>query len=106
MRTRGVPPGILSLISALYSVTENAIKSGGDVSRVFLVKFGVRQGCVLAPTLFNTCIDWIMGETVGNPDCGISQGEARVTGLDFADDILILTEALEVLVGTGDTLCA
>ena len=50
LRRRGIPAGILSLISALYSNTESAIKSGGDVSRFFQVKSGVRQGCVLAPT--------------------------------------------------------
>ena len=65
LRRCGIPAGILSLISALYSDTESAIKSGGDVSRFFQVKYGVRQGCFLAPTLFNNCIDWVMGETEG-----------------------------------------
>ena len=35
LRRRGIPAGILSLISALYSDTESAIKSGGCVSRFF-----------------------------------------------------------------------
>ena len=104
LRRRGIPAGILSLISALYTDTESAIKSGGGVSRFFQVKSGVRQGCVLAPTLFNTCIDWIMGETVGNTDCGVSMGDARITDLDFADDIAIFAETLEALVTALDTL--
>ena len=93
-RKRGIPAGILSLISALYSDTESAIKSGGGVSRFFRVKSGVRQGCVLAPTLFNTCIDWIMGEMVGKIDCGISFGEAMITDLDFAVVRVIFAEVL------------
>ena len=60
LRRRGIPTGILSLISALYSDTESAIKSGGDVSRFFQVKSGVRQGYVFAPSLFNTWIDWVI----------------------------------------------
>ena len=64
----------------------------------------MRQGSVLAPTLFNTCIDWVMGETVRNTDCGISLGEATITDLDFADDIVIFAETLEALMGTLDTL--
>ena len=31
-------------------------------------------------------------------------GEATITDLDFADDIVIFTETLEVLVGALDTL--
>ena len=104
LRRRAIHAGILSLIWALYSDTESAIKSRGDVSRFFQVKSGVRQGCVLAPTLFNTCIDWIMGETVGNTDCGVSMGDARITDLDFADDIAIFAETLEALVTALDTL--
>ena len=104
LRRRGIPAGILSLISALYTNTESAIKSGGDVSRFFPVNSGVRQGCVLAPTLFNTCIDWVMGETVEKTDCGISLGEDKITDLDFADDVVIFAETLEVLVHTLDTL--
>ena len=64
----------------------------------------MRQGCVLAPTLFNTCIDWVMGETVGKTDCGVSMGDATITDLDFADDIVIFAETLEALVTALDTL--
>ena len=64
----------------------------------------MRQGCALAPTLFNTCIDWVMGQTVEKTDCGISLGEATITDLDIADDILIFAETLEVLAGALNTL--
>ena len=89
---------MLSLILALYTNTESVIISGNGVSRFFLVKSGVRQGCVLAPTLFKTCIDWVMGDTMEYNDRGISLEKARITGLDFADDIVIFLEKLEVLV--------
>ena len=64
----------------------------------------MRQGCVLAPTVFNTCIDRVMGETVAKTDCGISLVEATITDLDFADDVLIFAEKLDPLVGALDTL--
>ena len=57
LRRRGIPVGILSLTSALYTSTENAIISVRDMSRFIQVKSGVGQRCVLALTLFNTCIE-------------------------------------------------
>ena len=39
-----------------------------------------------------------------NTDCGISLGEATITDLDFADDIVIFAETLEALVAALDTL--
>ena len=41
---------------------------------------------------------------MGKTDCGISLGEATITDLDFADDILIVAETLEALVAALDTL--
>lgn len=67
------------------------------ISAFFPVSAGVRQGCVLAPTLFNTCMDWILGRAVDRSSCGASIGNFKVTDLDFADDAVILAETLEVL---------
>ena len=33
--------------------------------------------CLLAPTLFSTCIDWVMGEQMGNSTRRISLGKTR-----------------------------
>ena len=58
---RGVPPKLVDLMSELYSGTENAVRCGGAISDIFPVVIGVCQGCVLAPTLFSTCMDWNLG---------------------------------------------
>ena len=31
-------------------------------------------------------------------DCGVSLGDAKINNLDFADDIVIFSETLEILV--------
>ena len=64
----------------------------------------MRLGCLLDPTLFNTCIDWVLKDTVQKTDCGVSVGEVTITDLDFADDVVIFTKTLEVLAGLLDTL--
>ena len=45
----------------LYSGTESAVRCGETISDLFPVVTGVRQGCVLAPTLVIACVDWILG---------------------------------------------
>ena len=58
---RGVPPKLIDLMSELYSGTESAVRCGGTISDLFPVVTGVWQECVLAPTFFNACLDWILG---------------------------------------------
>jgi len=104
LELRGIPPRLVSLISALYSGTESAVKCGAVTSDFFPVLTGVRQGCVLAPSLFSTCMDWIMDRVVGESGCGASFGDVRITDLDFADDAVILAETLDVLTEALETL--
>ncbi|XP_069981083.1 uncharacterized protein [Penaeus vannamei] len=58
----------------------------------------MRQSCIITLTLFNTCVDWIMGRTTSQSRCGATLGNIKVTDLDFADDVTILSESLEPLV--------
>ena len=58
----------------------------------------MREGCVLAPTLFNTCMDWVLGRVADRGFCGASLGDVEITDLDFADDAALLAESLENLV--------
>ena len=98
LRLRGIPPRIIGLLTGLYSETVSAVKCGKGVSSFFPVNTGVRQGCVLAPSLFNTCMDWILGRVVDQSHCGASVGNTKITDLVFADDAVIFAESLEVLV--------
>ena len=104
LRLRGVPAGVLRLISGLYSDTVSAVRCGGSMSRSFPVTTGVRQGCVLAPTLFNTCMDWILERMMMQDPCGVSVGEVKISDFDFADDVALLDEVLDTLVLSLDAL--
>jgi hypothetical protein len=67
---RGVPPKLVRLISELYSGTTSAVRCGGSTSDYFPVDTRVRQGCVLAPTLFCACMDWVLGKMSDRTGCG------------------------------------
>ena len=53
---------------------------------------------MLAPSLFNTCMDWILGRVMEQSHCGKSVGNTEITDLVFADDAPIFAESLQVLV--------
>ncbi|KAG0723422.1 Transposon TX1 uncharacterized protein [Chionoecetes opilio] len=98
LRLRGIPARTIGLITGLYSGTESAVKCRAGVSSFFPVNTGVRQGCILAPSLFNACMDWVLDKVVDQSDCGASVGNTKITDLVFADDAVIFAESLEVLV--------
>ena len=52
-----LPAKLIRILKALHQETTGAVRAYGKVSDVFLIKNGVRQGDVLAPTLFNLFFD-------------------------------------------------
>ena len=80
---RGVPPKLINLMSEVYSGTESAVRCGGTISDLFLVVTGVHKGCLLAPTLFSTCMDWILGSISERSSCSASFGNVKIYDLDF-----------------------
>ena len=96
---RGMPPKLIDLMSELYSGTESAVKCGGTISDLFPVVTGVRPGCVLAPTLFSTCMDWILGRMSERSSCGASFGNVKISDLDFVDDAVIFAKTFDILSG-------
>ena len=101
---RGVPPKLINLISELDSGTESAVRCGDTISDLFPVVTGVRQGCVLAPTLFIACMDWILGRMSERSSCAASFGNVKISDLDFADDAVIFPETLDILLGDLEVL--
>ena len=80
------------------------MRCGGTISDLFPVVSGVLQGCVLAPTLFSTCMDWIIGRISERSTCSASFGNVKISDLDFADDAVIFAENLDILLGALEVL--
>ena len=83
---REIPARIIGLLTGLYSGTVSAMKCGEGVSRFFPVNTGVRQGCVHAPSLFKTCMDWVLCRVVEESHCGASVGNTEITDTVLVDE--------------------
>ena len=73
----------------------------GSIGEWFKTQVGVRQGCLLSPTLFNIFLERIMSDALEDHDGKVSIGGRNITNLRFADDIDALAEEeqeLEALV--------
>ena len=56
----GIPENFLSLIRNSYEDMACRVVHAGQLTDSFMVKTGVRQGCLLSPFLFLLALDWIM----------------------------------------------
>ena len=56
------------------------------------------------PKIFNTCIDWVTGETGETIHFGILLGYSKISDLDLADDEVIFVETQAFLFHVLDTM--
>jgi len=77
----------------LYRKQLAKVKVAGTLSEWFPVKKGVRQGCVLAPYLFNILDEMVMRETLEGFQGGLQIGGRMITNLCYADDIILLANS-------------
>ena len=94
---RGVPPKLINLMSELHSGTESAVRCGDTISNILPVVAGVCQGCVLAPTPFSACMDWILGRILERSSCGASFAKMTASSVKSRSEMLTFPETLEIL---------
>ena len=75
------------------------MRCGDNISDIFPVVTGVREWCELAPTLFITCMDWIMRRMPDRLSNSGSFGNVKISDLDFADDVVSFAETLDIFMG-------
>ena len=118
-----LPPKLLSIMRALHEDSTAAVRAYGKLSDKFSVTSGIRQGCVLAPTLFyfyfDVAIRMALGEhcqqgsgirvvylldadLVGNRK--ILKLETLVTDLEYADNMALLANNWSDLTAMLDSL--
>ena len=85
---------LISLIRNGYEDMACRVIHAGQLTDSFMVKTGVRQGCLLSPFLFLLAPDWIMKKTTKYRRNGIQWTPWRqLEDLDFADDLALLSHS-------------
>lgn len=116
LRVYGVHTKLIELLMDLHTGTQAAVRMGGVVSEWFDVHGGVRQGCVIAPLLFNVYMDFVVRQAMAQmPEgCGVklaynangklqrdvggSGGSLELLSvLLYADDMVLLSPSREEL---------
>ena len=103
-----ISANLVRTIEQLYDKATSAVQMNGSIEEWFRTTVGVRQGCLLSPTLFNIFLKRIMSDALEEHDGKVSIGGRNITNLRFADDIDALAEEeqeLEALVESLDKTC-
>ena len=94
MRKYKINASIKRAIENLYDKAQSAVLFNGS-TEWFRTTVGVRQGCLLSPTLFNIFLERIMCEALDDHEVSVSIGGRLITNFRFADDIVVNAEEEE-----------
>ena len=95
MRKYNINASIIRAIENLYDKAQSAVLFNGSTGEWFRTTVGVRQGCLLSPTLFNIFLERIMCEALDDHGGSVSIGGRLITYFRFADDIVVNAEEEE-----------
>ena len=79
MRQCNIGNNLIHVIKCLYERATSAVFINGN--------FGVRQRCILSPTLYNIFLGRIMSDVLEEHEGTVSIAGRTITNLRFADDI-------------------
>ena len=86
MRLYSINANLIQVIENLYNKATSAVYLNGDIGDRFRTTVGVRQGCLLSPTLFNIFLERIMTDALEDHQGTVSIGGRTITNLRFDDD--------------------
>ncbi|CAH1277284.1 CYP3A43, partial [Branchiostoma lanceolatum] len=67
----GCPPQLLSIIISFHEDMQGVVSYDGETSEPFAIRSGVKQGCVLAPTLFGIFFSLLLNFAFGHSTQGV-----------------------------------
>ena len=99
----GIHGKMYNAIKSVYQNVTSAVRVNGICSDWFEVENGVKQGCILSPTLFSIFVNDLAKE-IKMLNNGIQIDDYNLSILLFADDIALISDTPESLQTMLDTL--
>ena len=88
----GLNGRIINALQSLYNSVSCSVKVNDYMTDWFSVNQGVKQGCVLSPTLFSLYVNDLADE-VSNMNIGVHVNGVNIAILLYADDIVLIAES-------------
>ena len=92
----GIPDPLICLLRNLYAGQQATVRTGHGTTDWFQIGKGVRQGCILSPSLFY--VEYIMRNAgLGEAQAGVKIAGRNINNLRYADDTTLMAEIEEKL---------
>ena len=85
MKKYNISTNLIQVIKNLNNKATSAVLFSGSIGDWFRTTVGVRQGCLISPTLFNIFLEAIMTDALEYHEGTVSIGGRTITNLRFAD---------------------
>ena len=95
MKKYNISTNLIQVIKNLYNKATSAVLFNGSIGDWFRTTIGVRQGCLLSPTLFNIFLERIMTDALEDHEGTVSIRGREIISLRFVDDVDGLAEEEE-----------
>ena len=87
MKKYNISTNLIQVTKNLYNKAISAVLFNSSIEDCFRTTVGVRQGCLLSPSLFNIFLERIMTDASDDRKGTVSIGGRTITNLRFAGDI-------------------
>ena len=87
MKKYNISTNFIRVIKNLYDKATSAVLFSSSIGNWFRTTVGVRQRCLISPTLFNILLERIMTDALEDHEGPVSIGGRTITYLRFSDDI-------------------
>ena len=94
----GIPDHLTCLLRNLYAGQEETVRTRHGTTDWFQIGKGVRQGCILAPCLFNLYAEYIMRNAgLDEAQAGTKIAGRNINNLRYEDDTTLMAQSEEEL---------
>lgn len=97
LKESGIDEQDLRLIKTYIYNKRATVRVGNVTSQDFTIQRGVRQGCILSPTLFNVYWEMLFKEFIDEIRQGMKLNGENIDNLRYPDDTVLMANSVEDL---------